>query len=403
MTHDQDIERVLDRWLSEGPTQMPERFLVDTLDRIDRAPQPRLAGLRSRLPYMHPGLRLAAAAAVVLAVAAVGAGIVMRTATVGGPPLAGAGTVPASLQAEWHLVSHGIVPGPSPESHRSAWGEIVIDRTTVTIWAKPDLVSSVSMVGPDRLELRVLTTAGYEPCHVGDVGTYSFGLSSGDRLLTLSPVSDACAERASLLSGEWSRTDLGALQPGRHEAARFRPFSGPGKLAYTVPAGWAGIGMSDGQFALGRPSVSDVAAIQLFSNAVPSDQVVSCDVNQGAPGVGRTPNAMAAWLQTLPGFAVSSPTPSSVGGLSGIMVDLSRVPGSVPRCPDGPYTLTVFGTDDGGWSSRLRLMGTDRARYILLDRGDGSALVVAVEAPGAEWDAFVADSMPIIDSFEFTR
>ena len=75
MTHDQDIERVLDRWFSEGPTQMPERFLVDTLDRIDRAPQPRLAGLRTRLPAMHPGLRLAAAAAVVLAVAGVGAGL----------------------------------------------------------------------------------------------------------------------------------------------------------------------------------------------------------------------------------------------------------------------------------------------------------------------------------------
>ena len=43
MTRDHDIERVLDRWLTEGPT-WPASFLDDTLDRIDRAPQRRLAG-----------------------------------------------------------------------------------------------------------------------------------------------------------------------------------------------------------------------------------------------------------------------------------------------------------------------------------------------------------------------
>ena len=43
MTRDHDIERVLDQWFTEGPTQMPDRFLDGTLDRIDRAPQRRLA------------------------------------------------------------------------------------------------------------------------------------------------------------------------------------------------------------------------------------------------------------------------------------------------------------------------------------------------------------------------
>ena len=38
MTRDQDIELALDQWFTEGPTQMPNRFLVDTLDRIDRLP-----------------------------------------------------------------------------------------------------------------------------------------------------------------------------------------------------------------------------------------------------------------------------------------------------------------------------------------------------------------------------
>ena len=30
MTPDNDIERVLDQWFAEGPTQMPGRFLDDT-------------------------------------------------------------------------------------------------------------------------------------------------------------------------------------------------------------------------------------------------------------------------------------------------------------------------------------------------------------------------------------
>ena len=30
MTPDHDIERVLERWFTEGPTQMPDRLLEDT-------------------------------------------------------------------------------------------------------------------------------------------------------------------------------------------------------------------------------------------------------------------------------------------------------------------------------------------------------------------------------------
>ena len=40
MTRDQDIERVLERWFTEGPTQMPDR-LFEYVDHIDRLPQRR--------------------------------------------------------------------------------------------------------------------------------------------------------------------------------------------------------------------------------------------------------------------------------------------------------------------------------------------------------------------------
>lgn len=411
MMRDQDIERVLDRWFTEGPTQMPDRFLSDTLDRIDQAPRRRFAGL-TRVPAMGPGLRLAAAAVVVLAVAGIGTVLVTRTGV--GGLLTGSGTLPASLQAEWHPVG----PNHDPTvSGRTIQGDldIVIGPTTMTIYAyKGDVRNSASVAGADTLVLRMLddpamvaTAPKYAwPCQIGDAGTYRFSLSSDSHQLTLTPVSDSCVPRVTILTGDWTRTDIGPLQAGRHEAANFRPFTygTTGRLAYMVPDGWAGgPDMRNGLFELGRPSVSDSAGITLISNAYASDQVVPCDTNAGAAGVGRTPEALSDWLRTLPGLVVSAPTEVTIGGLRGIMVDLSMAPGWTPTCDAGLYTLSLSGSDGGDWSNRLRLTGTTRARYLLLDRGDGSSLVIAIEAPAADWDAFLADATPVIDGLEFAR
>jgi hypothetical protein len=105
MTPDQDIERVVSRWLTEGPTQMPSRFLQDTLDRIDRAPQPRLARLRTRLPAMFPAFRLAATVAIALMVS------VTTVLIFGG--LIGPGGEPAQLLAS---PSPSEAASPSPSS-----------------------------------------------------------------------------------------------------------------------------------------------------------------------------------------------------------------------------------------------------------------------------------------------
>jgi hypothetical protein len=406
MMRDQDIERVLDRWFTEGPTQMPERFLDDTLGRIDRAPSGRLGGLRTRWLRTDPGLRSAAAAAVVLAVAGIGAGLLIRTGGTGGPLSAGSGTLPASLHAEWHPVGDHPLPFMHSGTEVLGW-DIVIGPTSLTIQDRVDVHSTASLVGPDQIELLMLDVGSqYWHCHVGDAGTYEFRLSSGGLRLTLTPVSDACTDRAVVLQGDWTRTDIGPLQAGRHEAANFRPFAygTTGRLAYTVPDGWAGgPDMRNGLFELGRPSESDSAGITLISNAYASDQVVPCDTNAGAAGVGRTPEALSDWLRTLPGLVVSPPTEVTVGGLRGIMVDLSMAPGWTPTCDAGLYTFSLSGSDGGDWSSRLSLTGAKRARYILLDRGDGSSLVIAIEAPTADWDTFLADANPVIDGLEFTR
>jgi hypothetical protein len=401
MTPDNDIERVLDAWFAEGPTQMPDRFLADTLDRIDGAPRGRLVDLGTRARAIDPILRFTAAAAVVLAVGGLGALAITQRGGPGGSSSAGSGALPAALQADWRPIGTHELPLLSGTIDLG-W-DIVIGPASMTIQDRVDVLNSASFVRPDRLELRVLNIGRYWHCQVGDAGTYQFALSAGDQRLTLTPVSDACADRATVLAGDWSRSDLGALQPGRRDAVDFRPFAGgAGGLAYTVPAGWTGVTMQANQVALGRPGVSDRAEIRLFSNAYPSAQD-DCSVNRGADVVGRTPAAYAAWLATLPGLVVSTPLGVTIGGLGGIAVDVSMVPGWKPTCAIGVYTLSASGAENGGWSTRLWLNGTDRARYVFLDRGDGTTLVMALEAPGNVWDAFLADATPVIDSFEFSR
>ena len=85
MTRDQDIERVLERWFSEGPTQMPDR-LFEYVDHIDRLPQRRRARLMTRFVAMNSTVRLAAAAVVILIVGVAGAVFLTRPASVGTEP-----------------------------------------------------------------------------------------------------------------------------------------------------------------------------------------------------------------------------------------------------------------------------------------------------------------------------
>jgi len=409
MTPDPDIERVLERWFTEGPTQMPDR-LFEFVDHIDRLPQRRLARIQTRLFAMNIDLRLAVTAAVIVAVAVTGAVVLTRAQEVGVGALH---PVPAALQAEWRPVGPRDLPGLSRPHPADL--DIVIDQTTITIFDfHRDVLTSASLVGASSLEVHMLNKGWYWHCQLDDAGTYMFSLTAGGRNLTLTPVRDACAERETILAGDWTRTDIGNLALGRHVSALFRRF-GDGTLAqvsYTVPAGWVEIDERATALSLAMPSGHNGASLQLLSAIEPHSLDVACAVT-GA-GVGATPSAIAAWLTTLHGLVVTTPRPVTIGGLTGVMVDLSVDP-SATTCGDGAgganggsSSLPIFDpviTVPGDYVAvppGLELTGDGRARYILLDRGDGRTLVMAIEANAATWDAVVADAMPIAESFEFT-
>jgi hypothetical protein len=98
MTQRTDIERVLDLWLAEGPTQVPERVFDAAIARVGRQPQHSAWRSRWRTSDMTIPIRLIAAA--IAAIAVVGAGlVVLRPGPGVGTPSAGA-----------------VTPSPSPSS-----------------------------------------------------------------------------------------------------------------------------------------------------------------------------------------------------------------------------------------------------------------------------------------------
>ena len=127
MTSDRDIERILDRWLTERPTQVADRVLDEVADRIARQPQ-QLAWRATRrdihvTTYLKP--LLAVAAVIVIAVAGLAvlqpaSGLERRRTRLAGPrrssPAASASPSASAVFPTWFrptAYGAGILPAGS--------------------------------------------------------------------------------------------------------------------------------------------------------------------------------------------------------------------------------------------------------------------------------------------------
>ena len=431
MTYEPDIERVLDDWFGAGPSRMPDGFLDRAVGRIDSVPQSRLARLRARdfTFARNRNGRLVTAAMAVVVVAVVGGTVLSRLPAVGVLPSPSPSVTPsaspsagpsASVQAAFDLTRlqatwSSVGTRQLPYGHDSVTTptDLVIGSGTVQLGFE-GVRNSVALVGSDRLELT--SEMGPNPmwkCNLGDLGTYDFSLRVTGGRLTLTPVSDDCPSRAAILTGDWDHTNLGPLAPGRHLATPIRPFGGgtTGSFYYTVPAGWKEEVESPSVFAISGPDPAVLTRISVMSNVIPATEDQNCD-GHAVADVGRTPTEVAAWLATQTGLVVTQPTPVTIGRLErigrldGVMVDVSVARNWNEPCTSVPQpgtSVTTF-VDAASGDQGPVIGGEARARYFLLDRGDGQTLLIDVEAQDtATWSPVMAAAMPVVNNFEFYR
>jgi hypothetical protein len=436
MTRDTDIERVLDRFYAEGPSEMPDRLFLGVFDRIERVPQRRLASRMTRFATMNSNFRLAAAAAIVVALVGIGAFAIGRPSNVASPPTPGPTQVatptpaagvpeplPAALQGRW-VGEPRVVPTLPEPPFRNAL--IVSDSqlgfavTGAGSTSQKQLASVAALIAPDQVRLRGASSDG--GCVPGNEGTYTFALSNQDTVLTLTPVSDVCGPRAAALAGDWTHvgcTDdqgwcLGDLAPGTYRSTVFTPFTDPGQwayhygeLTYTAVAGWRNAEDYPGGMAFVQKGAPENTGIFIWSDAVAHSQADQCS-EVPEPGVGRTADEIVAWLTTVPGLVTSVPEPIAIGGLSGKMIDLSVAPTWTTSCPyayaSGVPLVSTFTDSKEGPGLDWNIQREGRTRIVALDLGDGRALIINIEAQTkADYDALLPGAMQLVNSFTFNR
>ncbi|MEP6813264.1 MAG: serine/threonine-protein kinase [Actinomycetota bacterium] len=171
---------------------------------------------------------------------------------------------------------------------------------------------------------------------------FNAALPAADAIVKSLEVSAAAVREISALStqctGAFGGTCLGEIAAGTHATRSFKPV-----LTYTVPVGWTNFNDSGGNFGLVPPG-GDWNAVDIgksdylgvFQRIAPTGSRCGEDA---APV--RSAAAFAQWLVHNPGLSVTGRTAVTVGGLSGVVVDLRIRTGWTRTCPWSHGVSTV--------------------------------------------------------------
>jgi hypothetical protein len=328
------------------------------------------------------------------------------------------GPIPDALRSRW-MGGHRDVPGIDPAAGTSIlFSE---DGFALTQSGGSDdrhLLSSIaSLVDDGRIRLEL--TADAEACNAGDVGLYAWSFSPSGRTLTIDGDEDKCSTRLAALRGAWWRMAcrdphgnfcLGDLDAGTYGSQGLAPRLDPGAgwqpvfgaLTYTVPDGWANDAdwptrlslLPSGDFAK-TPNEDVDSEILVFTQPIALSQEAPCFTEEPESGVGRTVDDLIAWLDGVPGLDTTEAMAVTIDGYPGRQVDLSVNPDRTPKCD-----VLEFIKSSGG--DPVAIGSEERERLILLDLGQGDVVGIRIfSRHPAQFDAFVAEAMPIVESFQF--
>ena len=285
-----------------------------------------------------------------------------QTATT--PPASPTGPVPAvpaqlAVQGSW-LAD---VPAVAAIGHQGGRMELAfeIDPSTFVGIKRSDsvfVVQSESLnAAPGEIRLRARGILG---CDRGQEGRYGFARSSDGLFLTLTPIEDECDLRASILRRTWVRSH-GAVSDGRRELlAAFSP-----AIVVDLPGGRWRTDQSVGLAAVGAPSLASlgeaIATVEEggvslaivknplgFADPCRPVDLADPELQQVRRTIQPTISAFAAYLATLPGFALASED-GVVGGYPARHISVATDPGVT--CSGGTVAaFTSPGSKHVSWS-----------------------------------------------------
>jgi hypothetical protein len=432
MTTDDQLLRRVTAYLDEceGTTILPESILDGIRAELPTTRQSRPSGLARFLDMSTP-VKIGVAAAV-LAVAAILSLNWLGTTRFGPPPAGseqptpsagGSGTaslLPPELQHPFlgpDAFVEGVDHGGAGDLDLSS-GILHLEDADTTL-----ITSTAHVTADGRLRFENAVT---DLCAVGDVGLYAYSLSEGGTFLTVENGTDDCSARADSVPGTYQRSDcwtpddwcLGVLEAATYRSQFIEPrVAGDwkerhGALTFTVPEGWAAYADWPSTYGLTPRSEYERPRTEAGCFDCPGDRdTISVLVNPdpaaedcseaAAPGVGSGIDELADWLAGHPGLTTTEPVRRTIGGLDAITLVIEGSSEWTGTCEaDQPFVaVPIFFGQDGYHSA---LAPGNHYEVTLIDLADGNAVAVIVDAGiEADFESFVAEARPIVDSFEF--
>jgi tRNA A-37 threonylcarbamoyl transferase component Bud32 len=205
---------------------------------------------------------------------------------------------------------------------------------------------------------------------------------------------------SSLCTIPYRGTCRGEIAPGTYSTRTFKP-----GLTYTVPSlGWTNSADNNGQVGLIPPG-GDYSSVD-FGGSDYIDVFTSIATGNGrcgdGPGTVHTPEGFVRWLKQQPGFAPFTPIPVTVGGLSGVGVDLRFRRGFTKKCPwsgplPGQNVLTGLPPSPDNLNHSLP-PGHAVMRLYLLHYKQGT---LGIEIDDVRDDSRLAVYKKVVESFRF--
>jgi hypothetical protein len=192
---------------------------------------------------------------------------------------------------------------------------------------------------------------------------------------------------------------LNALEAGTYSTEAFEP-----GLTYTMPGGWQNLSDIAGEVVFIPPGESpedaEADSIVVFTSVGAENRKCSTEKEavSDEPGVARTPEAMAAEFQARPGLVTTTPRAVTVGGLSGLVIDISMAPDWTGTCfYSGEPAVQLMGGVAPSVFDHAVISGLVLRLY-LLERGNST---LAIEIGDFTDEANLDEYTEIVEQFEF--